>query len=207
MQLITTAPMRRTGGFTIIELAIAMVIFGFLIMAAAPSLQDWFSNTRIRGTAESIQNGLQTARAEAIRRNRSVSFWLVDNDNPDKFLASCTVSDTGTAWMVSVNSPAGNCDDTPSQTDSPMIVTGRTAGDSGAHVVVTGTQSDGSTAASSVTFNGFGGVTGSGSLGQIDIKSDTNDSASRSLRIVISASGMVRMCDPKVTSSGDPRKC
>ncbi len=203
-----TRPAPRSKGFTMIELAIAMVIFGFLILAAAPSVQDWFSNTRIRGAAESLQNGLQTARSEAIRRNRTISFWLVSTDDANAFSSTCTLSDTSGSWIVSVNAPTGSCDSAPSTTDSPMIVTGRPIGDSGSRVSVTATQSDASTPATAVTFNGFGHVTNTtDAIGQIDIHDVNSATGTRPLRLVISTSGMVRMCDPAVTSSEDPRKC
>lgn len=190
-----------------VELAIAMVVFGFLLMTAMPAMQDWFANARIRGATESIQNGIQTARAEAIKRNRPVTFWLIDNDDPNTFLASCSVSDTGTSWMVSVNSPAGNCDDAPSLTTSPMIVTGRTAGDSGDRINVSGLQSDNTTVASSITFNGFGTVTNTGAIARIDVTTSGSESGARALRLDISPSGTVRMCDPTVASTTDARAC
>lgn len=208
----TQSPQQRwersqSAGFTLIEMAITLVIFGFLLVAAMPAMQEWFTNARIRGASESIQNGIQTARAEAIRRNRPITFWLIENDDLHAFLASCAVSSIGTAWMVSVNNPGGNCDDAPSLTDSPMIVTGRTAGDTGAKVTVTALQSDNATAASSITFNGFGSVTNTTAIANIRIESPGAEAGARPLQIVVSSSGTVRMCDPSVTADGDPRKC
>jgi len=201
-----TAP-RRTYGFTMIEMAIALVIFGFLLMAALPAMQEWLANTRVRGASESLQNGIQTARAEAIRRNRPVTFWLVNNDDLHTFQSSCSLSSTGAAWMVAVNDPGGSCDEAPSLTTTPMIVTGRTAGDAGAKVTVTALQTDASTPASSITFNGFGSVTNTTAIARIDIESAGAEAGARALRIAISPSGTSRMCDPSVTTDGDPRKC
>ena len=189
-----TAP-RRTYGFTMIEMAIAMVIFGFLLMAALPAMQEWFANTRVRGASESIQNGIQTARAEAIRRNRPVTFWLVNNDDLHTFLASCSLSSTGNAWMVAVNDPGGSCDEAPSLTTTPMIVTGRTAGDAGAKVTVTALQTAASTPASSITFNGFGSVTNTTAIARIDIESAGAEAGARALRTAFSPSGTSRMCE------------
>lgn len=88
-----------------------------------------------------------------------------------------------------------------------MIVTGRPSGDSSGRVSVTAIQSaDGSTEGTSVTFNGFGRIANSDAIGQIDV---TGTSGTRALRIVVSPSGAVRMCEPSIVDSTakDPRKC
>lgn len=77
-------------GFTLVELMIAVAIMAVLLGMAAPSFQAWLTNTKIRTAAESVANGLQRARAEAVSRNTNVSFVL----------------GTGTDWTVNVVSPA-----------------------------------------------------------------------------------------------------
>lgn len=191
-----------------IEMAITMAIFGFLLAAALPSIGVWLDNTRIRTVAESIQAGLQTARAEAVKRNQSISFWLVQLDDPNALTDSCDLSSTSGSWVVSVNAPNGHCGAAPSTTDSPMLVTGRPVGESGSHVRVAAVQSDGS-AGLKVTFNGFGRIANTtDAITQVDVMGqDPSRTDYRSLRITISGTGMVRMCDPGATSSDDPRKC
>lgn len=54
----------------------AIVILGILVGLAMPSFQTWLQNAQIRNAAESIQNGLQKARAEAVARNTNVDFVL-----------------------------------------------------------------------------------------------------------------------------------
>lgn len=122
----------------------------------------------------------------------------------------CTLSGASGSWIVSVNSPVGHCADAASMTSSPMIVTGRPSGDGGGKVSVTAVQAiDGSTAGTSVTFNGFGRITNSDAIGRIDVTGSTAGASYRALRIVVSPSGSVRMCDPAVVDSDakDPRKC
>lgn len=202
------ASVRPSRGFTMIEMAITLAIFGFLLATAMPSIGLWMDNTRIRGVAESIQSGLQTARAEAVRRNQNVSFWLVLLDDPNTLTDSCDLSNLSGSWVVSVNSPNGHCGAAPSTTDSPMLVTGRPIGDAGTRASVTALQADGSTAATKVTFNGFGRIANtSDAISTIDITGLTSGTEYRNLRIQISGTGMVRMCDRHATSSDDPRKC
>jgi type IV fimbrial biogenesis protein FimT len=69
--------MKNQRGFSMIEVAITIAIMGILMATAMPSVGDWIRNTKVRNAAESIQNGMQQARSEAVRRNRPVSFNLV----------------------------------------------------------------------------------------------------------------------------------
>lgn len=66
--------LRRQAGMTLVELMIGLAVFGILVMMALPDYTAWIQNTKIRNAAESVQNGLQLARAEAIRRNTDVTF-------------------------------------------------------------------------------------------------------------------------------------
>lgn len=208
LMLMLRSPARPQQGFTIIEMAIAMAIFGFLLAAALPSIGTWMDNTRIRNAAESIQNGLQTARAEAIRRNQSVSFWLVSSDDALTLTNDCTLSHLSGSWIVSVNDPTGQCAAAPSSTTAPMIILKRPIGDAGSRVSITALQSDGITAGQTVTFNGFGRVSNTTPISQIDITGLDAGTDYRPLRVQIASTGMVRMCDPNPSLSvDDPRRC
>lgn len=197
----------KSRGFTLIEMSVVMAVLAMLLFAAVPSISTALDNTRIRNATESLQNGLQLARGEAVRRNQNVSFWLVTTNTPSALDNSCTLSNASGSWVVSVNSPEGHCADAPSTTNSPMIVTGRPTGDSGGNVAVTALQSDGATAASKVTFNGFGRITNADAISQVNITGTKSDATYRNLRVSISSAGLVRMCDPRVSNTGDPRKC
>ena len=198
----------RQRGFSLIELMVTLAIMVLLVLAAMPSLGTWLDNTRIRNEGDSIIAGLQTARAEAVRRNMNVSFWLVQLTDPATLANDCTLSSTGTSgsWVVSVNSPDSHCADTPSTTAAPMIVVGRPMGGDSAKVGVAAVQADLVTAANYVTFNGFGRIANTDSIAQISL-TGAGGATYRNLRLVVSPTGSVRMCDPAVTSSSDPRKC
>lgn len=81
---------RNCNGVTLIELLIGMAIVAIVLTMGVPSIVTWMQNTQLRGAAESIQSGLQLARAEAVRRNTFVGFtmagpdssWTVDVMNP-----------------------------------------------------------------------------------------------------------------------------
>jgi type IV fimbrial biogenesis protein FimT len=199
-------PTRPVAGFSLVEMMTALVVIGILFMVGLPSLATWMQNTQLRNSAESVVNGLQLARNEAVRRNRTVQFSLVDTLD-----ASCALSAAGTSWVVSVDDPAGLCDAAPGDTVPPQIVQkgGGAEGSPNAVVAAVG--------ASRVTFNGLGriwtAVGAPASFTQVDITNpsggncQTAGGVMRCLRVTVSLSGSVRMCDPAVTDAADPRLC
>lgn len=199
----------RQRGFSIIEIAVVLVVLALIMTSSMPSINSWLRNIRLRNQAEAVQNGLQQARNEAVRRNRAISFYLVNPGSTTALTSGCALSSAGTSWVVSVRDPAGACDtapsDTPADSDDPMIVATHVGADGGSGVRVSGVESDGSTAASSVTFDAFGRRTGD--LARITVDYATSQTDDRPLRIDISANGMVRMCDPNITADDDPRRC
>lgn len=90
---------KPAAGFTLIELLVAMVIFGILVALTVPSMQVWIANTRVRAVADSMQNGLRLAQAEAVRRSRQVVF-AITNDSPTDTSPNFTASATGRNWAV-----------------------------------------------------------------------------------------------------------
>lgn len=202
-------------GFTLVEMAIGLAIFGVLLALALPNFTIFLQNAKIRNAAETTLQGLNLARAEGIRRNRWVRFQLVSD-----LSASCQLSGTALNWVVSLSDPTGQCNVPPSDTVSPQIIQMKSAGEGTNNVVV-------DTGGESVTgFNGLGrgpqSQQGTGSwqatssITQFDFSYpsggtcthlDPTNGAMRCLRIVISPGGAIKLCDPKVTAATDPRKC
>ena len=71
-------PGKRARGVTLIEMLIGLTVLGILLMLGMPSYTTWIQSTKIRAAAESLQAGLQLARAEAARRNTQVELVLTD---------------------------------------------------------------------------------------------------------------------------------
>jgi type IV fimbrial biogenesis protein FimT len=188
-----------------IEAAVTMAVLGLLIAAMLPSVSDWIRNTHVRNVAESAQNGLQKAKTEALRRNRIVTFWMMAPSTAASLDSTCSLSSASASWVISMADPTGKCDVAPSPTVDPQIIETYGAGAGASGISVAGLASDGTTAATSVSFNGYGQRVQTGTpLARIDITH--SQSGARRLEINISTGGSIRMCDRDV-AAGDPRAC
>ncbi|MGH6645297.1 GspH/FimT family pseudopilin [Aquabacterium sp.] len=193
--------MKFQRGISMIEVVVTIAIMGILMAAAMPSVGDWLRNAKVRNTAESIQNGLQRARMEAVRLNKPMSFYLVSD-----LTSGCVLSASSGTWVVSAVSPVGHCDALPSATVSPMIVAKATVADGGGAGTVAATT--GTTNATTVTFNGLGQITTASAGTAIRIVNVSNADSPYKRRVEISLGGMGRLCDPDLAiNTGDSRAC
>lgn len=62
----------RERGFTLVELAVTLVVLSIVLAVAVPNVRDMINRNRLTGAANEIVSALQTARIEAVRRNRRV---------------------------------------------------------------------------------------------------------------------------------------
>lgn len=67
-----TAILRATAGFSLVELIIALAILGTLLSISIPAFRSMGANQRVTSVAADLHAGLLLARAEAVKRNRSV---------------------------------------------------------------------------------------------------------------------------------------
>lgn len=194
----------RSQGFSLIEVAITLTIAALLMLFGLPSFQTWLQNTQIRNAAESIQNGIQRSRMEAVRSNQNVRFTLVSLTDARTMDSSCRGSAQAGSWVVSLDAPDGACNAAPGTATAPRIIETHAAGDGNLGAVVDARAADG-TAATTLTFNGFGRLTGANPISTIGLSS-TASGDYRLLRVVVTTAGAVRLCDPAATPS-DPRSC
>lgn len=194
----------RQEGVSLIELLITIAILGILTTIALPGYRVWIQNTQIRSAAESVLEGMQLARAEAVRRNVTVRFQFVSN-----FTGGCALSSSSASWIVSLDDPVNKCDIAPSETVTPRIFQSRAVTDGSHNVVVSAT--GGGNPATTVSFNGLGRVVSVGTpIEQVNVDVPTSvltASESRDLRIVVTPGGQIRMCDPSVSDAADVRFC
>jgi type IV fimbrial biogenesis protein FimT len=63
----------RRGGFSIVELMLALAILGLLLAFAAPSYSRWIAGRRLANHAEFLVEMLNAARSEAVKRGMRVN--------------------------------------------------------------------------------------------------------------------------------------
>lgn len=208
-------------GFSLVEIVIGLVIVGILTAMAMPAFGTWAQNSQIRNAADSIQNGLQQARVEAIRRNTPVRFQLTTTlDN------SCAIS-TGqqTNWVVNLgngsasdpNDPSGQCGAAiaavvnqygTSPSPAPFILY---KGSASASPNVT-VASNGAAHNFVVAFGTLGQVISTTSDTQWDFSNTKGGACAASgpmtcMRILVSPNGRIRMCNPLPSLAGTPQGC
>ena len=160
----------RRRGFTLVELLVTVAVLAVGGMLAAPSANSMLSNRKVQGAAQSILDGLNLARAEAVRRNTAVRF---------------TMNAAGNGWTVAQVSPATTLQAFNSSDWTALMVT--------------------TTPASSVTFLPSGLLQTGTQLSQVTVTGTAADARSR--RINVFGGGLIRMCDPAITTTNDPRRC
>lgn len=67
-------PGDAASGFTLVELMVALAVFGILVSVAVPGFRDFARNSCLTNTANAIVGGAGLARAEAVRQRRAVTF-------------------------------------------------------------------------------------------------------------------------------------
>jgi type IV fimbrial biogenesis protein FimT len=75
----TRAMMSRQGGYTLIEMLVALTIAGVLASMAAPSFSDTIVGMKVSGYSSNLASSAMLARSEAIKRNAVVSLCASSN--------------------------------------------------------------------------------------------------------------------------------
>lgn len=85
----------KQKGLNLVELLVSLSIMAILSAIAAPNFSQWMGNMKIKSVTESVQSGLTSARAEAIKTNAPISFnlsangdWNVSRVNDSQILLS-----------------------------------------------------------------------------------------------------------------------
>lgn len=193
-------PRSASRGFSLVEMMVAVAMLAVLMGLAVPSFSLWIQNAKTRTASDSLQNGLRQAQAEAVRLHRqTVLFRSADSSCTNTTAANAT----GGFWVLrSVPRMAGDtvetlqCGQLLEPSDS-VTLAGPTA----------------------LCFNGIGRMTANNNPGlggtACAVPADgtaeydfTNARGDRALRVVVSISGNVRLCDrSRSLSASQPDGC
>jgi type IV fimbrial biogenesis protein FimT len=208
-------PARRTAGFTLIEMVVAIGIFALLVALTVPTMQVWIANTKVRAVADALQNGVRLAQAESLRRSRQVVFALTTNTAPQN--GGFTAAANGTYWAIQT---------IPGMTDGselPIVVNTGVLTSAGSNVTITGPaaicfNSMGRLIANTATTTQVGAacnvptaaVNSAPTLNYVInlTKSDGTALADHKLQVEVALGGQVHLCDLTQTlSNSNPYGC
>lgn len=195
---------------SIIEIVVVFAIIGIVMAFVGPSAGAWIQNTQLRNAADSVLGGVQQARLEAIKRNRSVMFRLTNTNIPGATFAGST------AWDICIYDPMA--DACSAAADATLASKSASEGGENARLaadIVVGSNPAvpmalGANLPGTVTFDSFGRVSTSAAnnLTRIDVRNPSMSAADeRILVILIGTGGQVRMCDPKLDKTVNPQGC
>jgi type IV fimbrial biogenesis protein FimT len=195
------------AGMGLIEVMVAITVAALLLALGVPSFTTGMQNRQIRTAADAIQNGLQLARTEALRRNRVVRFQL----------------GTETSWTVGCATPDPTIEG--GEQICPATIQKREGAEGSQRADVQAVQLDATSGApagspvfaGNLNFTPLGRLTSDtlpgGNVAEYQVSNPgagtcaADGGEMRCLSIRVTASGQIRMCDPAVSTAGDPRAC
>jgi type IV fimbrial biogenesis protein FimT len=174
------------AGFTLIELMVALAIFGFLILLAGPMYGEFMGNHQIRNATDAMLNGVQQAQGAAVSHNALARLVIDFSTGSGGWQVLQTVDGAELATPVQIYK----------------------LHEGAAAATLTPVPAD----ATQVTFDGFGrivpNVDATSTLTCIKV-TNSNLSSPHNLNVVISSTGVgvgTKLCDPAV-AAGDPLSC
>lgn len=163
---------RRTSGFTLIELMIALVLVALLLTVAVPSYQSLRQDQMVKAATEAVYTDVMLLKSESLKRNKDLKLFLFN-------------SGTGNwCYRISIDADSSclSCSDTCSS------VEGRKGADASEFpgIILTGSYAESASNIRPITFSPRRGTLPSGNI--------TVTSSNTSMKVITSNLGRVRTC-------------
>lgn len=182
------------AGFTLIELMVTISVLAVMLGIAAPLLIDFVRNNKVRAVAGTLQNGLRTAQAEAVRRSQQVVFVLT-NATPSGNTPVAATAD-GKYWAAYTVVPDGSAE-TMALLDTGVV------NDVGSGVAITGPAVLCFSSLGRLNANDAPGIGSAKCVlptgGPVQPYDVALTQATRNLRVLVNVGGQIRTCDPNKT--------
>lgn len=186
---------RRCDALTLVEMLIAVAVAATILALGVPSMAHWMHAIEVRNSASDLVAVLQLARSEAITRNQEMRVTLGDAQGH-------------TVWTLGCVTVTANCPRILRALDAATRPARWGASPATGAPALTAPLAAGLRMPAAVTFNAFGAAPATGSgveVNRIDVLYAADTTVQR-LVVMLSASGMVRMCDPNA-SAGETLSC
>jgi type IV fimbrial biogenesis protein FimT len=187
-------------GFTLLELIVTLTVASILTALAIPNFSLWIANSRVRTSAEAMQNGLRLALSEAVRQNRRVAFKLTNNAPS----TTATPAANGANWVIQTVPLITNLVGTTATLESVVFIQGGQFGNTAQNVSIN------SNGISQITFTPFGNVLPIAGIAfpltvTFSPMNLTLANGSRPISVTINQGGAIRLCDTtkQITTSPD----
>jgi type IV fimbrial biogenesis protein FimT len=105
-----SSPCAAAGGWTLVELMIALALAAIMVTLAVPGYHDWIATYQLASHAEHLANSLALARSEAIKRGHRVNLCPAPGG-----VRCADGANWDAGWLVYVdaNRDGRNADDEP----------------------------------------------------------------------------------------------
>lgn len=183
---------KAEGGFTLIELIVAIAIAAILMMVAAPSFVSFQRNSELTSITNSLLAASNAARAEAMKTG--LNAFVVPTGNGDNWASG---------WVVFVDRDRDNS--YSAANDSTVMIQGAVP----SYITITGTGNAAITSASYIMFDSsgyaksYGTSPGVPNLTLSIVRNDVGSAqaSAETRRVIVARTGRTRSCRPSTDSA------
>lgn len=183
---------KAEGGFTLIELIVAIAIAAILMMVAAPSFVSFQRNSELTSITNSLLAASNAARAEAMKTG--LNAFVVPTGNGDNWASG---------WVVFVDRDRDNS--YSATNDSTVMIQGAVP----SYITITGTGNAAITSASYIMFDSsgyaksYGTTPGVPNLTLSIVRNDVGSAQANAetRRVIVARTGRTRSCRPSTDSA------